>query len=300
MADDLDDFFDDVEQAAAEAADEDDQIKDVSKDAATSQSTSETDETPKQHHQDNEEDSPSSSQAPPSKRQKTNRVAVASAAAVVRPKGVVVASSASKVFNNNVSDGPNGAFGMEGGGLGGTGTNMPGAASTAMAMNGNNHLGLHNNQPPLPPGPMPPPPPPPPPPADAQQNSLPKKPVKRIAAGKVWVDAKLAEWPDNDFRIFVGNLGADVNDTKLYEHFAKYASIAKARVICDAKQVSKGYGFVSFLQPLDCAKAIREMDQTWLGSRPIRVKRSDWKEHNLNRVVKQNKKQSKQRRRHGM
>jgi RNA recognition motif-containing protein len=38
--------------------------------------------------------------------------------------------------------------------------------------------------------------------------------------------------------------------------------------------ISRGYGFVSVLDPKDCARAIREMDQSWLGSRPIKVKRS--------------------------
>ena len=37
---------------------------------------------------------------------------------------------------------------------------------------------------------------------------------------------------------------------------------------------SRGYGFVSLLDPKDCARAIREMDQSWLGSRPIKVKLS--------------------------
>lgn len=32
----------------------------------------------------------------------------------------------------------------------------------------------------------------------------------REAAGKRWVDKTLLEWPDNDFRIFVGNLGNEV------------------------------------------------------------------------------------------
>jgi hypothetical protein len=34
--------------------------------------------------------------------------------------------------------------------------------------------------------------------------------VVRQAAGKRWVDPTLTEWPENDFRIFVGNLGNEV------------------------------------------------------------------------------------------
>lgn len=35
--------------------------------------------------------------------------------------------------------------------------------------------------------------------------------VVRQAAGKRWVDTTLVEWPENDFRIFVGNLGNEVS-----------------------------------------------------------------------------------------
>merc|ERR1719334_1280614 len=37
-----------------------------------------------------------------------------------------------------------------------------------------------------------------------------EKPVNlRTAAGKVWVDNSMDEWPQDDFRIFVGDLGND-------------------------------------------------------------------------------------------
>lgn len=32
----------------------------------------------------------------------------------------------------------------------------------------------------------------------------------REAAGKKWVDKSMAEWPENDYRIFVGDLGHEV------------------------------------------------------------------------------------------
>ena len=124
----------------------------------------------------------------------------------------------------------------------------------------------------------------------------------RMAAGKSWVDSTLADWPENDFRIFVGNLGAEVDDTMLYDHFkSRYPSVAMSKIVRESKDQhkSKGYGFVSFLQPLDCAKAIREQDQAWLGSRPIRVKRSDWQERNKSTVQKRNRKEKKQQKRRG-
>lgn len=119
-----------------------------------------------------------------------------------------------------------------------------------------------------------------------------KRPHVRVAAGKVWVDPTLADWPDNDFRIFVGNLDPTVTDLQLHQHFAKYASLQQVRVIRDMKkkqQPSLGYGFVSMGDPLECAQALREMDQSWLGGRPIRIKRSHWKDRELQERNKKKK-----------
>lgn len=38
------------------------------------------------------------------------------------------------------------------------------------------------------------------------------------------------EWPDNDFRIFVGDIGNEVNDDVLAKAFQRYPSFAKAKV----------------------------------------------------------------------
>ena len=152
-------------------------------------------------------------------------------------------------------------------------------------------------------------------------SSSSKKPSTHIrtAGGKTWVDKSLEDWPDNDFRIFVGNLGNDVTDVQLFEHFAKYSSLLRAKVVRDAKLTaqqqtqqggggggqhkksdSKGYGFVSFENPIDCAKALREMDQTWLGSRPIRIKRSTWKDRELKHVRKNEKRSKKHQKKRGL
>ena len=124
---------------------------------------------------------------------------------------------------------------------------------------------------------VPPPPPPPPPlPPGSQKAHV------RHAAGKTWEDHKLADWPDNDFRLFVGNLGQEISDEMLLEHFHAYASAQRAAVIREPSGKAKGYGFVSFADPLQFAKALREMEQSWLGARPIRVKRSNWKDREVN------------------
>ena len=34
--------------------------------------------------------------------------------------------------------------------------------------------------------------------------------IKRTVAGMVWTDKTLLEWPEDDFRVFVGDLGNEV------------------------------------------------------------------------------------------
>jgi RNA recognition motif-containing protein len=121
------------------------------------------------------------------------------------------------------------------------------------------------------------------------------KPAVRIAAGKKWVDPKLSEYPENDYRLFVGNLDKVINEQKLAEAFqSRYPSFAMCRIVYDKTTgMSKGYGFVSLMDAKDCARAIREMDQSWLGSRPIKVKKSDWQERDFKQVQKQLKKNKK-------
>ena len=63
---------------------------------------------------------------------------------------------------------------------------------------------------------------------------------------------------------------------------------------------SRGYGFVSVLDPKDCAKAIREMNQSWLGSRPIQVKRSEWKDREWKEVQKRKRKDGRSKKHFGI
>lgn len=91
-------------------------------------------------------------------------------------------------------------------------------------------------------------------------NKKDKKTV-RVAGGQTWEDNSLADWPDDDFRIFCGDLGNDVNDELLTRTFNKYPSFQRAKVIRDKRtSKSKGYGFVSFKDPQDFIKAMKEMD----------------------------------------
>lgn len=120
------------------------------------------------------------------------------------------------------------------------------------------------------------------------------KPCVRKAADEVWVDESLKEWPDNDFRVFVGDIGKDITTEQLAKAFAHYKSFAKAKVIRgNTDDKPKGYGFVSFLDPMDCAKAIREMNGKYLGPRPMKVTKSTWNERDIKEANKKDKKKRK-------
>jgi RNA recognition motif-containing protein len=103
------------------------------------------------------------------------------------------------------------------------------------------------------------------PPTFARQNTK----FVRKAANETWVDDTLQEWPENDYRIFVGDLGKEVNTEMLTKHFQPlFKSFAKAKVIKAQNETkSKGYGFVSFLDPNDCLRAVKELNGKYLGSR---------------------------------
>ena len=53
-------------------------------------------------------------------------------------------------------------------------------------------------------------------------TSKPKKFVRR-AEGKTWEDPSLAGWPENDYRLFVGDLGNEVSDDVLANAFHQCA-----------------------------------------------------------------------------
>jgi len=104
----------------------------------------------------------------------------------------------------------------------------------------------------------------------------------RAAAGKVWRDPSLEEWPENDHRIFVGDLGNEVTDDVLAKAFNKYSSFVKAKVVRDKRtNKSKGFGFVSFTESNDYAKAMREMNGKYIGNRPCKLSKSTWDERSL-------------------
>lgn len=121
-----------------------------------------------------------------------------------------------------------------------------------------------------------------------------KKKFVRAAGGQVWEDETLNEWDPDDFRLFCGDLGNEVNDELLTRAFSKYPSFVKAKVVRDRRSLkTKGYGFVSFKDSTDFIKAMREMDGKYVGNRPIKLRKSTWRDRNIEIVKKKESEKAK-------
>mmetsp|Transcript_77759 Transcript_77759/g.155743 ORF Transcript_77759/g.155743 Transcript_77759/m.155743 type:complete len:274 (-) Transcript_77759:1223-2044(-) len=127
------------------------------------------------------------------------------------------------------------------------------------------------------------------------------KHVRSDAYGGTWEDASLSEWPENDYRLFVGDLGNEVSEDMLARAFSKYPSFARNKVIrCKFTGKSKGFGFASFTDPFDCAKCLREMQGKYIGNRPIRLTRSTWEDREVGEVKKKRKQEKKRKKALGL
>lgn len=106
-----------------------------------------------------------------------------------------------------------------------------------------------------------------------------KKKQLREAGGKHWEDTSMSEWPENDFRLFVGDLGGEVSEELLKKTFNPYPSFVKCKVVRETRSgKSKGYGFLSFLDAKDYQAAFKDWNGKYVGSRPIKLRKSTWKE----------------------
>ncbi|CAO3669893.1 unnamed protein product [Rhizopus stolonifer] len=76
-----------------------------------------------------------------------------------------------------------------------------------------------------------------------------------------------------DYCIFVGDLGADVDDKNLLSTFqSRYKSAASAKVMVDpATGFSRGFGFVKFFDEVEQQRSLEEMHGVYVGSSRIRV-----------------------------
>uniref|UniRef100_A0A5S6QNI2 RNA-binding protein 42 n=1 Tax=Trichuris muris TaxID=70415 RepID=A0A5S6QNI2_TRIMR len=132
--------------------------------------------------------------------------------------------------------------------------------------------------------------------SSSSQSSSSKRQTRhlRTAGGVIWEDVSLSEWDPNDFRLFCGDLGNEVSDELLAKAFRKYSSFMHAKVVRDKRtNKTKGYGFVSFKDPQDFIRALREMDGKYVGNRPIKLRKSTWKDRSLDVVRKKAKEKQK-------
>jgi len=133
------------------------------------------------------------------------------------------------------------------------------------------------------------------PPQPTKKDDKPKEATKakkiiRAAGGVVWEDPTLAEWSKDDYRLFVGNLGHEVTDDGLKRAFMQYKSLNKARVVRDKRNCkSRGFGFVSFLDPQDFIRSLKEMDGKYICNRPCKLSKSNWEDRNIDVVHKKEK-----------
>jgi len=56
---------------------------------------------------------------------------------------------------------------------------------------------------------------------------------------------------------------------------------------------TKGFGFVSFKDPNDFVKAIREMNGKYVGNRPIKLRKSCWQDRQIDIVKKKEREKKK-------
>ncbi|XP_057672612.1 RNA-binding protein 42 [Diorhabda carinulata] len=127
-------------------------------------------------------------------------------------------------------------------------------------------------------------------PEEYKRKSSKNRKLMRTAGGQTWEDPSLSDWSEDDFRIFCGDLGNDVTDELLTRTFNKYPSFQKAKVIRDKRtNKSKGYGFVSYKDPADFTKAMKELNGRYVGSRPIKLRKSTWRNRCIDVVKKKEK-----------
>ncbi|KAL7674062.1 hypothetical protein ACOME3_000342 [Neoechinorhynchus agilis] len=117
-----------------------------------------------------------------------------------------------------------------------------------------------------------------------------KRKFVRSAGGEVWEDETLQDWDPDDFRLFCGDLGNEVNDDTLSNAFKRYPSFQRAKVIRDKRTgKTRGFGFVSFHDSQDFIKAMREVNGKYVGNRPIKLRKSNWRDRNIEVVKKKEK-----------
>ncbi|KAK2968306.1 hypothetical protein RJ640_016238 [Escallonia rubra] len=67
-------------------------------------------------------------------------------------------------------------------------------------------------------------------------------------------------------------------------------SYGQSEVVRDKRTgKTKGYGFVSFANPSDLAAALKEMNGKYVGNRPIKLRKSNWRERTDHEALERQK-----------
>jgi len=90
-----------------------------------------------------------------------------------------------------------------------------------------------------------------------------KSKVVLKAGGETWEDPSLADWDSEDFRIFCGDLGNEVNDEHLRAAFMRFGHVQRVRVVRDKKNRKITWVWFRFIR----------FSSRWSKS----LKRNEWK-----------------------
>jgi len=71
--------------------------------------------------------------------------------------------------------------------------------------------------------------------------------------------------------LYIKNLEDDVDDDKLRAEFEVFGTVTSCKVMRDEKGTSKGFGFVCFSTPDEATKAVAEMNNKMIGTKPLYV-----------------------------
>ncbi|KAG5651706.1 hypothetical protein H0H81_007711 [Sphagnurus paluster] len=71
--------------------------------------------------------------------------------------------------------------------------------------------------------------------------------------------------------LYIKNLEDDVDDEKLRAEFEPFGTVTSCKVMRDERNISKGFGFVCFATPDEATKAVAEMNNKMIGTKPLYV-----------------------------
>lgn len=73
-------------------------------------------------------------------------------------------------------------------------------------------------------------------------------------------------------KVFVASISWNTNENGLTRHFSQVGTVEEAIIVKDKEtKRSRGFGFVTFANPQDAEKAVRELDNSLLDGRNIKV-----------------------------